>query len=141
MQIAKTLVRLGCLLVAAGASAAADAPFTGSFKGTGRACNGGVYVRPKTIEWISSWSICKSGGYEVLEKKLEGDGQRIVFHIKARSKQCRYEVLALEQVHGTDWTADGYQSLEAYQKRELPDWRNSPLPERLILECPMTRIK
>jgi hypothetical protein len=52
-----------------------------------------------------------------------------------------YKVLALEQVDGTDWTADGYPSLEAFRKKYLPDWRDSPLPERLVLECPMTQLR
>ncbi|SFP93314.1 hypothetical protein SAMN03159339_4718 [Variovorax sp. 770b2] len=28
---------------------------------------------------------------------------------------------------------------ESYRKRALPGWSNSPLTERLILSCPMTR--
>lgn len=129
-----------CLLAVAGFAAAADAPFTGAFNGTGRACNGSLYVRAKTIEWISTYSICRPSRYEVLDKNLTGDLQRIAFRVKTRSRHCRYEVFELQQVSRYGWAADGYQSFEAFRKRQLPDWRNSPVPERFVLECPMTRL-
>jgi len=130
-----------CLLAFAFSTAAADTLFTGTFSGTGRACNGMLHVRSKTIEWNSSFSTCRRGAYEVLEKSLTGGRQRIAFRLEAHGGKCLYEVLSLEQVDGTDWTADGYPSLEAFRKKDLPDWRDSPLPERLVLECPMTRLR
>jgi hypothetical protein len=138
MQLIRA-VGLGLLCVA-GLAAAADTSFTGAFNGTGRACNGSLFVRERTIEWISTYSICKPSRYEVLEKDLAGDHQRIAFRVKTRSRQCRYEVFELQQVSRYGWAADGYPSLEAFKKRDLPDWRNSPMPERFVLECPMVRL-
>jgi hypothetical protein len=118
----------------------ADAPFTAVFSGTGRACSGGLFVRTRTIEWNSSFSVCKRGRYEVLEKDFAGDHGRIAFRLHVRSRQCRHEVIEAEQVGTYGWSVQGYPSLEAYQKRTLPGWRNSPLDERLVLSCPMTRL-
>jgi len=142
MQTGKFAAALTLILLAlAGTGTAiAEAPFTAKFGGTGRACSGGLYVRTQTIEWNSSFSICKPARYEVLEKALaEGHG-RIAFRLKARSRQCLYEVVEAEQLSTYGWDVRGYQSLESYKKRALPDWRNSPLTERLILSCPMTRL-
>lgn len=120
------------------ATVAADNAFTGDFQGTGRACSGALYVRAKTIEWNSSYSICKSSPYEILEKKFDGDQERIVFRLKNRSSRCRYSVVEVERASGYNWNVSGYQSLEGFRKRDLPEWSNSPLPERQILSCSMT---
>jgi hypothetical protein len=130
-----------CLLALACTTAAADAAFTGTFSGTGRACNGALHVRGKTIEWQSSFSACRRGTYEVLENNLVDGKRQIAFRLGAHGGQCLYEVLSLQQVEGTDWTADGYPSLEAFQQRAQPAWRDSSLPERLVLECPLTRLR
>ncbi|MFC5475742.1 hypothetical protein [Paraherbaspirillum soli] len=137
MYTVKTIA-LFLLIASANAAFAADKPFTGVFGGTGRACSGGAYIRTKTIEWNSTYSICKPSRYEVLEKNLtEKDHKRIVYRLKDRSKQCRSEVIEVEQVSRYGWNVSGYPSLEVFQKRDLPDWGNSPLPERQILSCPM----
>ena len=138
MRVGKALAL--ALLVVTG-TATAEAPFTGAFSGTGRACNGMLQVHTKTIEWKSSFSTCRRGAYEVLEKNEAGSKRRIAFRLKAHGRKCLYEVLSLEQVEGTDWTADAYPSLEAFRKKDQPDWLNSPLPERLVLECPMTQLR
>jgi hypothetical protein len=130
---------LGLLSMVAATATPASAderPFTGSFSGTGRACSGGLHVRTKTIEWNSSFSVCKPTRYEVLDKDSR-EHERIAFRLKTRSKRCLYEVVQIEHVDGANWNAAGYQSLEAYQNREAPDWKNSPLPERQVLSCPM----
>lgn len=116
---------------------AADKAFTGTFEGTGRACSGALYVRTKTIEWNSTYSRCKPTEYDILEKQLDSDHKRVVFNLKAHKKQCRYPVIEIEHVDGYSWNVSGYQSLEGFQKRNLPEWSNSPLPERQILSCPM----
>ena len=140
MQTRKFAAALILLALAGTGSAIADAPFTAKFGGTGRACSGGLYVRTQTIEWNSSFSVCKPARYEVLEKDLAKDHGRIAFRFKARSRQCLYEVVEAQQVSTYGWDVRGYQSMESFQKRALPDWRNSPLAERLILSCPMIRL-
>ncbi|MGJ7611971.1 MULTISPECIES: hypothetical protein [unclassified Variovorax] len=137
MQLAKDIGL--CLLAFACATAAADTAFTGAFSGTGRACNGTLDVRSKTIEWKSSFSACRSSAYEVLERRLVDGKREVVFRLKAHGGRCLYEVLSLTQVEGTDWTADGYPSLESFRQRAQPEWRDSARSERLVLECPMTQ--
>jgi hypothetical protein len=121
-----------------GTAVASDKVFTGVFQGTGRACSGALYVRAKTIEWNSTYSICNSTQYEVLEKNSDSSRERIVFRLKKPGRQCRYSIVEIEHASAYNWNVSGYQSLEGFQKRDLLDWSNSPLPERKILSCPMT---
>lgn len=131
---------LAFLALAGTGTAIAGAPFMAVFGGTGRACSGGLYVRTQTIEWNSSFSICKPRRYRVLEKDLAADHGRIVFRLSARSRQCRYEVIEAEQISTYGWNVQGYPSLEAYQKRALPGWHHSPRDDRMVLSCPMVRL-
>ncbi|HWT20775.1 MAG TPA: hypothetical protein VN280_17800 [Variovorax sp.] len=135
-----TAAMLALLVLAGTGTATAETPFTGAFSGTGRACSGGLYVRTRTIEWNSSFSICKPVRYEVLEKEEAGGRGRIAFRLKARGRPCLYEVIEAVQHSTYGWEVRGYQSLASYRNRALPDWRNSPLAERLILSCPMIRL-
>ncbi|WPH19414.1 hypothetical protein [Variovorax paradoxus] len=139
MQMRRAAV-LAFLALAGTGTAIAAAPFTAVFSGTGRACSGGLYVRTQTIEWNSSFSICKPSRYSVLEKDLAVDHGRIAFRLAARSRQCRYEVIEAKQVSTYGWSVQGYPSLEAYRKRALPGWRHSPRDERMVLSCPMVRL-
>lgn len=138
MQVANAIGL--ALLLFAGGAVAADVPLTGAFSGTGRACSGGLYLRAKTVEWISTYSICKPSRYELLAQDLSVDHQRIAVRIKTRSRQCRYEIVEAEQVSTHGWDVRGYKTLEAYRKQGLPDWQNSLLPERRFLSCPMVRL-
>ncbi|PIF74407.1 hypothetical protein CLU95_1534 [Variovorax sp. 54] len=140
MQMSRAFALIA--LVLAGPSIAlADAPFTGKFSGTGRACSGGLYVRTKTIEWNSSFSICKPARYEVLDNELDKEeGERIAFRLRSPSRHCLYKVVEVQRLSTYSWDVRGYQSMESYRNRALPDWANSPLEERLIMSCPMTRL-
>jgi hypothetical protein len=126
-----------CIAMAAASALAADKPFTGAFSGTGRACSGGLHIRANTIEWNSSFSVCKPTGYEVLDQDASADRRRTAYRLKVPSKRCRYEVIEVEHAGGYGWNVTGYQSLDAFKNREAPDWKNSPLPERQVLSCPM----
>ncbi|WP_341889130.1 hypothetical protein [Variovorax sp. YR752] len=137
--VGRCLLALACSVAVA--SAAHAHTFTGKFSGTGRACNGMLHVHSQTIEWRSSFSRCARSRYEVLDMSRPGEPGQMAFRFKTRSAKCLYEVVALEQVDGTDWTADGYPSLEAYQKKDAPGWQDSPLPARLVLECPTTQLR
>lgn len=118
----------------------ANQPFTGAFEGTGRACFGALYVRTKTIEWNSTYSVCKKTQYDIIEKNVEVTSKRIVFNLKKTSRQCRYKVVEVEHVSDYSWNVTGYQSLEGFEKRDLPDWKNSPLDERQTLSCTMIAL-
>ncbi|WP_284410717.1 hypothetical protein [Acidovorax sp. SUPP3334] len=124
--------------ISSSTAAASEKLFTGVFDGTGRACSGALQVRAKTIEWRSAFSTCKPTPYEILEKNAEDGPKRIVFRLKKRSSQCLYPVIEVTQASDYRWNVTGYQSLEGFQKKEAPDWSNSPLPERQTLSCPMT---
>jgi hypothetical protein len=100
-------------------SLATEAPFTGAFEGTGRACYGGLYVRTKTISWLTPFSQCQKIRYEILEHEKKGNGRRFVFHLKQQQRSCRFEVLYL--YHGDtpnraiDWHVIGYALMTDYQ--------------------------
>ncbi len=133
---ALTLAAMLLAAVFVGPVAADERPFTGAFEGTGHACSGNLYIREKTAEWNTPFSVCKPARYEGLEKDFAGEHKRLALRIKSRSRRCAYEVFEVEQVSRYGWNANAYQSLEAFQKRSQPDWQNSPLPERLTLSCP-----
>lgn len=147
MQLGKNirlcLLALACSTAGAGTAFARelDRAFTGAFSGTGRACNGTLHVRSDTIEWKSSFSACRRSAYEVLEQRQVDGRPQLAFRLEAHGGKCLYEVVSLNQVDGTDWTAEGYPSLEAFRERAQPAWRDSSLPERLVLECPMTQLR
>jgi len=121
-----------------GLATAADATFTGVFRGTGRACSGALYVRAQTIEWNSTYSVCKPTQYEILDNRVANGNQRFVFRLKERSRQCRYSVVEVEHASGYNWNVSGYPSLEGFQKKDLLGWSRSPLPERWVQSCLMT---
>jgi hypothetical protein len=118
---------------------AANKPFTGVFHGEGRACFGGLFVRTKTIEWNSSFIKCGPTKYELLDQNLAGEHPRVVYRIKDRRKRCGLEVVELKHDNEYFWTVNGYPSVEAYQKRDLPDWKDSALPERAVASCDMRK--
>jgi hypothetical protein len=123
---------------ATSALAADDASFTGNFQSSGGlVCQGGLYVRTKTLDWISTYHVCKNSPYEVLEKDLSGERHRIVFRIKKRAPRCGMEVFELKQANprNRQWDTHAYPSLEAYRNRTLPGWIDSLAPERQALSC------
>ncbi|WP_143044789.1 hypothetical protein [Variovorax sp. YR216] len=127
-------------LSAASALSVEDTPFTGNFGGSsGRVCSGGIHIRAKTLEWISTYRICKSSSYDVVERDASGQYPRIVFRIKNRSRQCGLEIFELAQAdaHIGQWEATAYPSMEAYLKRDQPGWVDSQAPERQALSCMM----
>ncbi|MDR2031742.1 MAG: hypothetical protein LBP86_05705 [Azoarcus sp.] len=121
---------------------AAEKPFTGVFSGYGRACFGGLFVRTKTIEWNSPFSVCKPTQYDVLEKNAEGEKERIVFQLRKHFKRCGLAVIEIENAQTEDdrWDVTGYQTLESYQKRHEPEWADSVLDDRMTFYCSMFRL-
>jgi hypothetical protein len=121
---------------------ATEKTFTGVFSGYGRACFGGLFVRTKTIEWNSPFSVCKRTRYDVLEKTLLEGKERIVFQLRKHAPRCAYPVIEIENAQTEDdrWNITGYQSLESYQKRREPGWADSVLDERMTLSCSMFRL-
>lgn len=137
MQIARILVLSAAIAVAV-AAAAAEKSFTTALVGWSRACGGGLFVRARTIEWNTPYSQCQSSPYEVLGTEDAADGKHRAFRLLKPGKRCLYPVIEVVQFPDGNWDVIGYQTLESYQKRELADWRVSPLPERQLLSCPMS---
>jgi hypothetical protein len=121
--------------------ATANEKFTGTFEGTGRACAGKLFVRTKTIEWNSTYSICNKTHYEIIEKNLTADQKHIAFRLKNKNKLCRYEVIELEYLSDYNWNVNGYQTTEGFKNRLSKEWIESSLPERQILSCLMIDLR
>ncbi len=89
-------------------ASAVDSPFTGAFIGTGRACYGGLHIRPRTISWLTPFSQCQ--------------------------KSCRFDVLYLDHPDipnlDIDWGIIGYLSLESYETDKRNGYK-APLPNSL----------
>ncbi|MBO9651252.1 MAG: hypothetical protein J7605_22335 [Variovorax sp.] len=79
-------------------------------------------MRDKTIEWNSSWSVCKPSPYEVIDSVLEGEKRRVAYRLLKRSKACRYDVIEIEEGRDGYWSINGYPTVEAYEKRADTDW-------------------
>jgi hypothetical protein len=102
------------------ASPVASTPrFTGAFSGTGRACYGRLYVRTKTISWLTTFSQCQKVPYGVLEQHENGNERRFAFQLERRSKGCRFAVIYLyhrdNPDQDMDWQVIGYESIEDYR--------------------------
>lgn len=138
MQPVKVFLAIATLMLPY-ISTAGDAAFTGSFRGEGRACFGGLFVRTKTIEWNSSFSTCGPSVYEVLHHGLTEVQPKIAYRLIRRQKQCRSEVIELVHYEGEVWSVNGYPTAEAYQNKDLPDWKDSELPERSVMSCGVLR--
>ncbi|CAI3956383.1 unnamed protein product [Commensalibacter communis] len=100
-------------------------PFTGVFEGHGRVCYGHLYIKTKTIEWISSFAVCKRSTYKILEMQFDDKGKRIVYLIKNPSKYCRIKIIEFykEPMDSEDsvfehWTLTGYKSVEEYHRQK-----------------------
>jgi hypothetical protein len=75
--------------VAAGAGAQAKV-FTDSFQGQGRACWGNLFIRTKTIEWDTDFSVCQSA-YTIVKQTFQDKPQNydyILYKLKHVSRTC-----------------------------------------------------
>jgi hypothetical protein len=142
VRIIKTILFALATLLFSSLGLAAEKPFTGVFSGYGRACSGGLFIRTKTIEWNSSFRICKPTRYDILEKSAKGEKERIVFQLRKYSQRCGLAVIEIENAQTEDdrWDVTGYQTLESYQKRHEPGWADSVLDDRMTFYCSMFRL-
>ena len=106
-----------CLAVGLTAQAG-EAPFTGRFLGTGRACYGMLAVRTKTISWLTSFSQCQTLPYELVERTDSGGRLRITWRFTRSIPACRYQLISLTHDGGPDhdigWNVTGYGSEQSY---------------------------
>ncbi|MGN7101939.1 hypothetical protein ACTHR6_10035 [Ralstonia holmesii] len=136
MQVGRLLIAVS--LLAAQSAMAADT-LTGTFRGDGRACYGALFVRPKTIEWNASFFKCGPTRYKVIEQDLSGDHPHAAFKIDDHRKRCGLAVIEVSRYSEFSWSVKGYQTMEAYQKREEPGWKDSADPARQVALCGMRK--
>lgn len=136
MQVGRLLVAVS--LLTAQSTMAADA-LTGTFRGDGRACYGALFLRSNTIEWNASFFKCGPTRYKVIEQDLSGDHPHAAFKIEDHRKRCGLAVIEVSRYSEFSWSVKGYQTMEAYQKREEPDWKDSADPARQVALCGMRK--
>ncbi|TCV90595.1 hypothetical protein [Sulfurirhabdus autotrophica] len=105
-------IKLACIGITFFGStlAMANDQFTGVFNGTGRACNGALYLKAKTVEWHSTYSQCQSQMYRVLEHIKTNEQHKIVLVMKNPNKKCLYPVVEINHKKRYSWNINGYQS-------------------------------
>ncbi|WP_024974036.1 hypothetical protein [Ralstonia pickettii] len=136
MQVGRLLVAVS--LLTAQSTMAADA-LTGTFRGDGRAGYGALFLRSNTIEWNASFFKCGPTRYKVIEQDLSGDHPHAAFKIEDHRKRCGLAVIEVSRYSEFSWSVKGYQTMEAYQKREEPDWKDSADPARQVALCGMRK--
>ena len=133
------IARLGILIAcfANGMACAQEAPdptepwpFTAAFVGTGRICYGGLFIRERTISWLTTYSQCQKIPYEVLEHRAEGNERHIVFRLQKKPPYCRHRIIYLMHVDkpnfGIGWGAIGFETLQQLQDARKVDWTAKP---------------
>lgn len=115
------------------------AAFTGVFSGTGRACQGSLAIRKKTISWVTPFSQCKNLPYEVLEQGNGKAGDFFTFRLKGTGSSCRYTVLHLTHEKNANgdigWNVIGYLSQQSYAKDKEKGFKAE---EQEALSCYLT---
>lgn len=117
---------------------AAPNPFVGVYKGEGRACFGGLYLRERTLEWHASFFRCGPVRYRRIAQE-DGAKPRLAVALEGGDKACGLEVVELKYYSEWSWTVNGYPSREAYDRREEPGWKDAVTPGRQIASCGMRK--
>lgn len=133
------------LFFVAGAAAMAggtDKPWQGRFEGTGRACSGVLSLDAGVLSWRWRYGACAGRRYTTLQGMREGNAAGLVARLSgSTSARCPYRVIEVEQADTYAWNVSGFPSLEAYENRDLPGWRDSPRPDRYVFSCLMTKVR
>ncbi len=117
-------IAVGALLayaVAARGASSREARFTGAFSGTGRACYGRLFVRTKTVAWLTPFSQCPRTRYRIVDDERDGNARALTFALERRPKGCRYAVIHLRHHHDEPdpairWEVFGYATLDDYRQ-------------------------
>jgi hypothetical protein len=104
--------------------------FTGSFRGTGRACHGRLDVRSRTLSWLTSFSQCQSIPYQPIEQREHGAERSFAFRLEKSTEGCRFQVIHLHHRDGSEadvgWEAIGYATLGDYRADEALGFKATP---------------
>lgn len=95
---------------------AADATFTGEFKGHGRQCDGRLSITARTIAWHTPFAKCGKHRYSIVKNDLKAAKPKIVYSLKGSA--CDFGVIALswDAAYPDYWQATGYRSLNDYKR-------------------------
>jgi len=98
--------------------------FTDSFEGQGEACWGNLYIRTKTIEWDTDYSVCV-GQYTIIKKTFSDKPQNfdyILYKLKHVNRTCSYPYIGLYYYDYSDgpyiedhWSVMGFSSFNLYE--------------------------
>jgi hypothetical protein len=96
---------------------AAEQPYTGTFNGHGKDCDGTLVVRAKTIEWTASPAMCKNVGYKIIKKEIGKDRIDVSFRLK-KSAGCDFAAMELnyDSTYPAYWAFSGYTSVDDLKK-------------------------
>lgn len=120
MRIIKAVTIIGFIIGALTSNAiSSEKPFTGVFLGQGRGCYGKLYVREKTIEWNTPFSVCNKTRYSVIQSDLNSKSPQIAFALEKKHKRCRYVIIELsfDPNNPVFWLVTGYESREDFDNR------------------------
>ena len=102
----------------------ADPLFLGSYSSTGRACYGTMKLTLKQFSWVTPFTQIKNSPYKILEQSKSETEQKITLEILKKDKKWIYPVVTISHTSNIPeqcWNAVGYQSMEDFQKDNLPD--------------------
>ncbi|PRC94327.1 hypothetical protein [Solimicrobium silvestre] len=103
---------------------AADKPFTGVFEGQGRGCYGKLFIKTKTIEWNTPFTVCKQTPYTILEKDFSTKSPHIAYLLKNSSeKACGLQVIEVKfnPEYPDYWKAIGYPTIDDFYNKNDPN--------------------
>jgi hypothetical protein len=126
-------------LIASSVALGETSSMTGRFLGTGRACHGTLDVRTGTISWMTTFSACTPGPYEVVEQNKSGEELRLTYRLKDQASNCRYAILSLSHqgsVTDTGWEVMGYGTERSYQADKASGYQ-AKAPD--IMSCYLIR--
>jgi len=114
----------GLTIYLAAAPVAQARIFTDSFQGQGEACWGNLYIRTKTIEWDTDYSMCV-GSYTIIRKTFSDTPRNfdyILYKLKHVNRTCSYPYIGLYYYDYDDgpgieshWEVMGFSRFKLYQ--------------------------
>lgn len=98
--------------------------------GSGHTCYGGLYVRSKTLSWLTPYSQCRQLPYRMLERSGQGRFREFAFQLQRRTKACRFGVIYLRHTESGDpavgWDVTGYATLDDYRNDRQSGFKALP---------------
>jgi hypothetical protein len=111
---------------------------TGVFQGQGRGCWGKLYIREKSLEWNTPYSICKRTSYSIIQKEMESKSPHIAFALANKSKKCGFEIIELsfDPAYPAYWQAIGYETRKDFENKAT----NAEETKLKVLSCSVQKL-